>query len=237
MNSRSLLAIAAVVVALVLVSAAALAGLFVAAPMVLADRYSHYDYEFHVETTGDLADVALSLPVPAGPDGPALGDVVVRDDDGNLTDRKVVSPDELPEDMTNRKATPIETRYTVHVFYEFRDGGEPIETKTPVGSEPTLAPKLDLDEVACDPPYTDADDTCYEFRTMAYAEYDAGADTVVTLSGEYSGWNEWGWGLSNSYNAFTERVERTTLQGPQDGWVVLPADLNAGEGSYPTRGN
>lgn len=277
MNSRVLLAGAAVVVALAVVSATVLAGLFVLAPMVLADRHSHYDYEFHIEATDDLTGVTLYLPAPVGPDGLMEGRVVVSDDDGarvantssfvdtehgqmlaveldriegsleymllsfddegNLTGREVVSPDELPENMTNKQATPMTPRYTVHVFYEYRDGGDPIDTQAPTDSEPTLSPKYDLVQASCEPPYSGDEDRCYEFATMAYAEYDAAPDTSVTLSGEFSGWNEWGWGLSNSYNSFTERVERTDLRGPQADWVVLPADLHAGEGSYPTRGN
>jgi hypothetical protein len=159
------------------------------------------------------------------------------DDDGNLTDRRVVDPDELPADMSNKRATPISTRYSIQVFYEPRDGGEPIETRHPVGNESTLSPRYDAEAVDCVSGYTDETDACYEFETMVFASYETDPGNVVHVSGEYAGWNEWGWGLSNSYNVFTERVERTALVGPQDGWKVTRAHVHTGEGSYPTRGN
>lgn len=276
MNVRSILLSVGVVVVVLLLVVGTIAAVFLAAPLVLADRTSHYDYEFEVETTDDLTDVTLYLPMPVGPDGPMMGDVVLRDDDyepiantsrvvdtehgpmiaveadhlegsleyllltfdddGRLVDRERIGPDDVPENMTNKELRPIDTRYTVQVHYEWRDGGEPIDTKTPLDTEPTLAPKYDLQETDCENPYTDEDDACYDYESVVFASYETGENTTVIISGEYSGWNEWGWGLSNSYNVFTERVDRTTLEGSQEGWVVVEAELHAGEGNYPTRG-
>jgi hypothetical protein len=277
MSTRNVLVVAAAGVALLVVAAAVLAGLFVVAPVVLADRYSHYDYQFEVETTDTLTDVTFYLPVPADSEGPMVGEIVVRDDngsavanvssvvetehgpmlsvevdrlegslsyllltfdeEGDLVDREVIAEDEVPDDMSNKQLSPIPTRYTVYVFYEFRDGGRPIETRTPMDDDATLAPKYNTTERYCETPYTDEDDTCYGYETMLYVGYDTGEETSVVVSGEYAGWNEWGWGLSNSYNVFTERIERTGLDGPQSGWIVVEGTLHAGEGRYPTRGN
>lgn len=159
------------------------------------------------------------------------------DEDGNLTDREVISPEEVPEDLSNKQLTPMPTRYTVHVFYDYRDGGEPIETKEPLDTEPTLSPKYALEAVDCVGPYADEEEACHRYDSMVYASYGTTEDNVVHVSAEYGGWNEWGWGLYNSYNEFTDRLDRTPLAGPQDGWTVAEGTIHAGSGSYPTRGN
>lgn len=105
-----------------------------------------------------------------------------------------------------------------------------IDTRAPVGTEPTLVPRNDAVEAECTTPVTEGA-VCRRFSTRAYLAYDAPDDATVRVFVRYSGTNSWfagGW-TGNSFDQ-TVSFEAT---GPRDGWLVVAAHEQVGVGNYP----
>ncbi|MFC6786650.1 hypothetical protein ACFQFH_12380 [Halobaculum halobium] len=126
------------------------------------------------------------------------------------------------------QSTPIRTLddYRVRVEMAF---DEPIDTRSPVGSEPVLRPRFDATETEC--PFPAPESTvCREFGTRMFLSYDAPADATVEVTVSYEARNEWfagGW-TGNSYRQST----RTVVTGDGPGWVAVRATEAVGEGTY-----
>lgn len=116
--------------------------------------------------------------------------------------------------------------YLVRVELAFAD---PIDTRSPVGSEPVLRPRFDATDAAC--PFPAPESTvCREFGTRMFLSYDAPADATVEVSVSYEARNDWfagGW----TGNGFRQST-RTVATGDGPGWVAVPATEAVGEGTY-----
>ncbi|MFC7070438.1 hypothetical protein [Halobaculum lipolyticum] len=124
--------------------------------------------------------------------------------------------------------TPIRTLdyYLVHVELAF---DEPIDTRSPVGSEPVLAPRANATAVECDLPGS-GDRVCRRFGTRAFLSYDASANTTVDVLVTYEARNDWfagGW-TGNSFRQSTGVV----VAGAGPGWVAATGEEEVGVGTY-----
>lgn len=148
---------------------------------------------------------------------------------GSVIDRRIIDADEVPENMTNRRLVPEPTSYSVgwQVTVD-----HDIETRYPIGNGSFLAPVDNVTSVDCRDPWT-ATDVCMAFSTVASVTYESETPATVTL-GEirFEGWNEWGFGLSNSFNAFESSTTATAFTADRQGWTVLDGRLHAGMGRY-----
>ncbi|WP_255197870.1 hypothetical protein [Halorarius litoreus] len=149
------------------------------------------------------------------------------DENGSHVSWEKVPEDELPADMTNKKAYPEPTyyRFSVSVWLDDR-----VDVVDPVANASVLRPVENLTPGACEPYWeNDENAACATFETPAYVQYDTTADNVVRLSVEQRGVNEWGYGLSNSFNEFVQEAEGH-YAGSQDGWVTMEGQLYTGLG-------
>ncbi|WP_284011358.1 hypothetical protein [Haloarcula pelagica] len=106
---------------------------------------------------------------------------------------------------------------------------ETIDTATPIGDEPLFPTRYNRTEVDCFGRSTETNH-CYEYDGRVYADYDTDDDTVVSVSAEVSGRNEWfagGW-RGNEYREWS----RVQFAGPQSGWQVTDGELEVGRGVY-----
>ena len=115
------------------------------------------------------------------------------------------------------------------------DAPYPLDTRAPVGTEPTFyaADAVTRVPAACSLPYDDAA-TCLAYDAPVYLAYDAPANTSVDGVVTVSGSNEWfagGW----TGNAYADRVT-VAATGPQDGWTNASGETETGRGDYPTPG-
>jgi len=150
-------------------------------------------------------------------------------DNGSVRSREEIGPDELPEDMTDRELVPDPTTYSIswQVTVD-RD----IETRYPVGNGTVLAPVDDVRETDCERPGTE-DDRCSQFTSVVRASYESAGPATVTIGGiRFDGSNEWGFWLSNNFNAFEAETTPATYTGGRQGWTVVDGDLHAGMGRY-----
>jgi hypothetical protein len=126
------------------------------------------------------------------------------------------------------QATSIRTLedYLVRVELAFE---EPIDTRSPVGSEPVLRPRFDATDAEC--PFPAPESTvCREFGTRMFLSYDAPANATVEVRVSYKARNDWfagGW-TANGFRQSTRTV--TTGDGP--GWVAVQGAEAVGEGTY-----
>lgn len=105
----------------------------------------------------------------------------------------------------------------------------PIETREPVGVEPTLVPRGRVTEVACRTPVPEGT-VCRQFSTRASLNYETPENTTVEVYIQYSGTNSWfdgGW----TGNSFDQTVSFTAT-GPQQGWHEVDAYEVVGLGNY-----
>lgn len=177
------------------------------------------DWTFEVAETEYGPMLAVSLPTlePTYRERPPPRPI---DPDGGTETPGVATPDP--------QVTPIRTLddYLVRVELAFE---EPIDTRSPVGSEPVLRPRFDASDAAC--PFPAPESTvCREFGTRMFLSYDAPATATVEVSVSYEARNEWfagGW-TGNSFRQST----RTVATGDGPGWVAVPATEAVGEGTY-----
>lgn len=113
------------------------------------------------------------------------------------------------------------------------DAPYPLDTRAPVGTEPTLyaADAVRRAPAACELPYDDAA-ACLAYDAPVYLAYDARANASVAGSVTLTGSNEWfagGW----TGNSYADRV-RFAATGPQDGWTNATGTTETGRGNYPT---
>lgn len=148
-------------------------------------------------------------------------------DNGTHLGWEKVPADELPDDMTNKVAyaEPTYYRFSVHVPVEER-----IDVADPVANAAVLQPVENATAGACEPYWPDDENAaCTTFETASYVTYDTTADNVVHLTLELDGMNEWGFGLSNSFNEFVQRTT-VTVVGSHEGWVAMDGELYTGMG-------
>jgi hypothetical protein len=148
---------------------------------------------------------------------------------GSVVDRREVGPDEIPEDMTDRELVPAPTTYSV-AWQVTVD--HDIETRYPVGNASFLAPVDEVRSVDCREPWRDTE-TCTAFTSVASATYESDGPVTVTL-GEvrFEAWNEWGFWLSNSFNAFEATRTPAVYTDGRQGWTVVDGQVRAGVGRY-----
>lgn len=116
--------------------------------------------------------------------------------------------------------------YLVRVEVAFE---EPIDTRSPVGSEPVLRPRFDATDAEC--PFPAPESTvCREFGTRMFLSYDAPANATVAVTVSYEARNDWfagGW-TGNDFRQST----RTVATGDGPGWVAVRGTEAVGEGTY-----
>jgi hypothetical protein len=150
------------------------------------------------------------------------------DEDGSLDRWEVVGAADRPEPSPTVRVRPFPTVYELYASVTVP---ERIDTRDPVANAAVLSPTGAVTEAACEGPHVGRDQTCFTVESAAYAEYDATDTAAVDLRVELTGWNEYGFGLANSYNRYGERVEATSVGG-QDGWLPLRGELETGVGNY-----
>jgi hypothetical protein len=149
---------------------------------------------------------------------------------GTLESRAVVGPDEVPENATDTVVEPNPTTYSISARLESE---ERIDTQTPLGNASFLSPAFDVTPSPCEYSW-DEDERCYDFASRTYAEYASDGSVRVGVGGvEFSGANEWGFALYNSFNLFEASTERATYVDGETGWRTTDGSLLTGRGTYP----
>ncbi|QLG28100.1 hypothetical protein HUG10_11280 [Halorarum halophilum] len=106
---------------------------------------------------------------------------------------------------------------------------EPIDTRSPVGNEPTLQPRLNATETPCDGPTTEGQ-ACRRFGSWMYLSYDAPANATLDVLVTYEGYNEWfagGW-----TGTLFRQSTRTVVVGDGPGWIAADGEEEVGVGTY-----
>ncbi|MFC4357153.1 hypothetical protein ACFO0N_04215 [Halobium salinum] len=150
------------------------------------------------------------------------------DEDGNLERWEVVDAENRPAASSTVRVRPFPTTYELSVSLTV---DERIDTRDPVANAATLSPRGAAEAVACEGPSVSDVERCFAVRSLVYAEYEASDAAVVDLRVEFSGWNEYGFGLYNSYNEYDERFG-AAYRGGQDGWLPLDGERRTGVGNY-----
>lgn len=136
-----------------------------------------------------------------------------------------ISADEYdPENPDHRKVDFRSASVSVTIRGEY-----PIDTRSPVGSEPVFHDTSARTVTACDTPTTD-EAVCYAYTAPYYLSYDADPETRVQTFVAFEGYNEWfdgGW-TGNSYRDHAG----VNVTGPQDGWLEADGELLTGNGRY-----
>ncbi|WP_424004272.1 hypothetical protein ACOZ4I_06755 [Haloarcula salina] len=150
-------------------------------------------------------------------------------ENGSLVDRREIQRSEIPEDMTNRELVVDPTTYQIYWSVVVN---ETIETRHPVGNGTFLSPARDVRPVECTDAWGETDN-CATFTSVVGATYETEEPTTVTVGTVgFDGWNEWGFGLSNSFNTFSATTGSGTYTDADTGWVVVDGRLHAGMGRY-----
>lgn len=113
--------------------------------------------------------------------------------------------------------------------------GREIETRTPVGAEPLLAPYRIVGNLSgsggpVDDYYVSPGSSGYVVEVPFILSFDADDDNVLTISSEFQGRNEW-WVLGWQSNSYHERL-RHEFTGPCNGTYPVRGILVTGEGVY-----
>lgn len=136
-----------------------------------------------------------------------------------------ISADEYdPENPDHRKVDFGSASVSVTVRGEY-----PIDTRSPVGSEPVFHNLTARQVVDCPTPTTDGA-TCYAYEGPFYLSYDADPETRVQAFVSFSGDNAWfagGW----TGNGYRDHVG-VEVTGAQDDWVDGEGTLLTGDGNY-----
>lgn len=150
-------------------------------------------------------------------------------ENGSVVDRREISRDEIPEDMTDRELVADPTTYSVSWQVTV---DHDIETRDPLANGTFLAPIADATAVDCRGPWSETDN-CARFASPVSATYETDGPTTVTV-GEirFEGWNEWGFWLSNSFNTFEATTAAATYTDGRQKWTVVDGQLHAGMGRY-----
>jgi len=148
---------------------------------------------------------------------------------GSPIDRREITRDEIPENMTNRELVPDPTTYSISWGVTV---DHDIETRYPIGNASFIGPVNDVTATECRYAFDEAE-RCSNFTSMASATYEAETPVVVTI-GEISfeAWNEWGFWFSNSFNTFEASTSPAAYADGRQGWTVLDGQLHAGMGRY-----
>ena len=150
------------------------------------------------------------------------------DENGTHIGWEKVPEDELPANMTNKKAYPESTYYWFSVTTWLDD--ERIDVTDPVGNATVLRPLGNVTADACSPQWeSDEDAACATFESAAYLQYTTAPDNVVRVDVSVNGVNEWGRAMSNGFNEFIQEAEYRAT-GSQDGWVTLDGRLYTDRG-------
>ncbi|WP_348607085.1 hypothetical protein [Halobaculum rarum] len=185
----------------------------------VVDAPANWSFEIAETEYGPMLAVSLPTLEPAYRERPPPRPI---DPDGETATPGAATPTPDPQE------TPIRTLddHLVRVELAFE---EPIDTRSPVGSEPVLRPRFDATDAEC--PFPAPESTvCREFGTRMFLSYDAPADATVEVSVSYEARNDWfagGW-TGNSFRQST----RTNVTGDGPGWVAVPATEAVGEGTY-----
>lgn len=110
-----------------------------------------------------------------------------------------------------------------------------IETRTPIGAEPLLAPYRIVGNLSdsggpVDDYYVGPGSSGYVVEVPFILSYDTADDNVLTVSADFQGANQW-WILGWQSNAYHERL-RHEFTGPCNGTYPVRGILVMGEGVY-----
>lgn len=113
------------------------------------------------------------------------------------------------------------------------DGEYPLETRDPIGTEPTFYgdEAVTRNATACRLPNR-GETVCFAYAAPVYLAYDAPANASVAGIATFGGYNEWftgGW----TGNEYTDRVEFDAT-GSQTGWMTGDGYTETGRGNYPS---
>jgi len=117
--------------------------------------------------------------------------------------------------------------------YVMVDTEYPLETREPIGTEPTFYAEgaVTRNATACELPNR-GESVCYAYDAPLYLAYDAPANASVEGIVTFAGYNEWftgGW----TSNEYTDRIHYA-VTGPQDGWITADGTTETGRGNYPS---
>lgn len=255
-----LVGIIALTVALVLVLLVGV--LFVGATAIAYNSYaSEYQYDASVTTDRAVDELTVTLPVPADEEGAVVGEFsvdtygasvgsweadVAETEHGpmlevhlsnvSLEERTVhrqadgvpAGPGDVEDDDADR---PEIASGTIHLRTVV-ESDDPIETRSPLGSEPVVSPAYNVTEV----PYTGhagwadrAESYTFDSRVMidGTGAENASIDLFVDHAGENSWWSG-GWS-GNYYDGRVSAVDRSV----DEEWQSVSGEFHSGKGSYP----
>ncbi len=95
-----------------------------------------------------------------------------------------------------------------------------IDTRNPLGREPVLLPKYDMN----------SSQNIHNYESRIYAQYEASPDAKAEISVSMTGYNEW-WILGWQWNSYSEWMN-VVLSGSKHGWVTANGTLVTGDGVY-----
>ncbi len=104
-----------------------------------------------------------------------------------------------------------------------------IDTASPIGTEPLLAPRTNQREVACESRDFDTQ-SCYAYDTRTFLAYDGPEDVRTSVWVELAGRNDW-WVFGWNGNEYRDTVI-ATFDGAQSGWQTVAGELGTGWGTY-----
>lgn len=108
-----------------------------------------------------------------------------------------------------------------------------INTRSPVGNEPLLLPKYDLqesEEGPTVPPPEHIKPEYFDYESFVYVQYNSSPDAEVQIFVRHEGMNEW-WIYGWKYNEYSDSLS-IQLTGPQSVWVRVRGKLITGDGVY-----
>ena len=150
-------------------------------------------------------------------------------EEGGQGRRVEISRSEYDPSNPNHQRVSFRTVST----YVSVDTQYPLETREPIGTEPTFyaAGAVTRNATECRLPNR-GEAVCYAYDAPVYFTYDAPANASVEGVVTFGGYNEWftgGW----TGNEYTDRVH-FAVTGSQDGWSAAEGYTETGRGNYPS---
>ncbi|KLK87240.1 hypothetical protein SZ63_11625 [Methanoculleus sediminis] len=105
-----------------------------------------------------------------------------------------------------------------------------IETRTPIGTEPLLAPYRIVGNLTGSDAHLSPGSSGYIVEVPFILSFEADDENVLTIAADLQGRNEW-WVMGWQFNSYQEQV-RHEFTGPCNGTYLVRGTLVTGEGVY-----